>query len=96
MNKRLKLEVSNHLRAMQRAFIPGTSKNQAPLHCIPKISSELQTGPKQKAVVFDVTLLGCGEPGELEISGLCGVSRAEQQLPWLQMLQGRDESRRLH
>lgn len=40
----------------------GTSTSQTLLACIPKkISSEHQTGSKQRAVLFDVTLMGCRE-----------------------------------
>lgn len=82
MNKRLKSEVSNHLRATQRAFIPGTSTSRTPPRAYQKISRKLQTGPEQRAVLFDGALLGGGsKPGELETAGLCRVSGAEQQPP---------------
>lgn len=68
MNKRFKWEVSSHLRAMQRAFIWGEER-RAPLHEYQQISSKLQTGNKQKAAFFDVTLPGSWHPARGARSG---------------------------
>lgn len=50
---------------MQRTFMPGTRHEPNTAACIPKISSKLQTGLKQKAALFDVTDGVRGGAGDL-------------------------------
>lgn len=83
MNKRLKLEVSNHLRAMQWTFIPGKSRSQTPLCAYKKLAANFKQGLNKRlcSLMWHCWGVGRGEPGDLEISGLCRVSEAEQQPP---------------
>lgn len=62
MNKRLKLEVSQSFKSSAVSVYYGNKheSNTACMHT-KKISSEHQTGSKQRAVLFDVTLMGCRE-----------------------------------
>lgn len=60
MNKRLKLEVSQSFKSDAMAVYYGNQHESSTAAC-KKISSEHQTGPRQRAVFFDVTLMGCRE-----------------------------------
>lgn len=62
MNKRLKLDVSQSFESKEMSVLLWEQARVK--HCCmhtKKISSEHQAGPKQRAVLFDVTLMGCKE-----------------------------------
>lgn len=74
----LKIEIGGlqSFKSNAMSIYSGNEHEPNTIACIPNISSELQTGPKRKGVLFDVTLCWGAErdePGELEISGLCRV-----------------------